>query len=110
MNGDNGVTVEHFKVLGGGHTWPGNAIGGAGTNYDIDASAEIWKFFSKYDINGLIEPTGLEESANGIYTLELYPNPTNSFINLVGDFSYPINYQVFTMQGMKVMNGLINSS
>ena len=110
VNGDNGVTVEHFKVLGGGHTWPGNAIGGAGTNYDIDASAEIWKFFSKYDINGLIEPTGLEESTNGIYALELYPNPTNSFINLVGDFSYPINYQVFTMQGMKVMNGLINSS
>ena len=24
------------------------------TNYDINASVEIWKFFSKYDINGLI--------------------------------------------------------
>ena len=23
-------------------------------NYDINASIEIWKFFSKYDINGLI--------------------------------------------------------
>ena len=24
------------------------------TNYDINASVEIWRFFSKYDINGLV--------------------------------------------------------
>jgi len=52
--GDHGVTVEHFKVIGGEHTWPGAASWGVGTNYDIDASAEIWDFFSRYDINGLI--------------------------------------------------------
>ncbi len=51
-DGDNGVTVEHYKVIGGGHTWPGNAYGGAGTNNDIDASEEIWSFFNRYDING----------------------------------------------------------
>jgi polyhydroxybutyrate depolymerase len=47
--GDNYVTAEHFKIYGGGHDWPG-----AWGNMDINASAEIWKFFSKYDINGLI--------------------------------------------------------
>lgn len=46
------VAVEHYKVLGGGHTWPGAGKGYKNTNYDIDASAEIWRFFSQYDING----------------------------------------------------------
>jgi len=54
-NGDNGVTTELFKVIGGGHTWPGSNFSSGVTNYDINASLEIWKFFSRYDINGLIE-------------------------------------------------------
>ena len=56
-NGLNGVEVEHFKIVGGGHTWAGTAFPSPGTNLDIDASAEIWRFFSKYDINGLISTT-----------------------------------------------------
>ena len=47
-NGDGGVSVEHYKVIGGGHDWPGSF-----GNMDIDASLEIWNFGSKYDINGL---------------------------------------------------------
>lgn len=53
-NGDNGVTTELFKVINGGHTWPGSNISSGVTNYDINASVEIWKFFSRYNINGLI--------------------------------------------------------
>jgi len=58
-NGDNEATVEHYKIINGGHTWPGTVFASAGTNQDINASAEIWRFFSKYDINGLINPTVL---------------------------------------------------
>ena len=47
--GDNSVTTEHFKIYDGDHDWPG--VWG---NMDIHASAEVWKFFSRYDINGLI--------------------------------------------------------
>jgi len=47
--GDNYITTEHFKIYGGDHDWPG--VWG---NMDIHASAEVWKFFSRYDINGLI--------------------------------------------------------
>ena len=54
-NGSNGVTTELFKVIGGGHTWPGSNFSTGVTNYDIDACVEIWKFFSRYDINGLIQ-------------------------------------------------------
>jgi len=53
-NGDNGVTTELFKVINGEHTWPGSNFSSGVTNYDINASIEIWKFFSRYDINGLI--------------------------------------------------------
>ena len=53
-NGDNGVTTDLFKVINGEHTWPGSNFSSGVTNYDINASAEIWRFFSKYDINGLI--------------------------------------------------------
>ena len=67
-NGVNGVGVEHFKIIDGGHTWPGSNfpnIGDGGiTNYDINASLEIWKFFSKYDINGLINPTAIINEHN----------------------------------------------
>jgi polyhydroxybutyrate depolymerase len=49
--GDNGVTVEHFKVIGGTHAWP--RITGEGGGNDIDASEEIWKFLSRYDIQGV---------------------------------------------------------
>jgi polyhydroxybutyrate depolymerase len=47
--GDNNVTTKHLKIYGGDHDWPG--VWG---NMDIHASAEVWKFFSRYDINGLI--------------------------------------------------------
>jgi polyhydroxybutyrate depolymerase len=58
-NGNNGVTTELYKVYNGGHTWPGTSafFNNGVVNYDIDASVEIWKFFSKYDISGLINQT-----------------------------------------------------
>ncbi len=49
---DRSVAVEHYKVVGGGHTWPGSGVDDPDTNYDLHASAEIWRFFSEYDIDG----------------------------------------------------------
>ena len=50
-NGNNCVEVEHYKILNGGHTWPGAPIniGSGATNHDINASLLIWEFFLKYD-------------------------------------------------------------
>ena len=36
-------------MIGGGHDWPGSF-----GNMTIDANIEIWRFVSRYDINGLI--------------------------------------------------------
>ena len=41
--------VVHFEIDGGGHTWPGgNPLPFGATNRDINASEEIWEFFSRH--------------------------------------------------------------
>ena len=50
LNGDNSVITDHIIVNGAGHDWFG--VWG---NMDINSTAEIWKFFSQYDINGKIK-------------------------------------------------------
>ncbi len=44
----NGVTIEHFKILNGAHTWPGAPVIIGTTCMDFSASKEIWRFFSQY--------------------------------------------------------------
>ena len=48
--GNNNVEIEHYKIINGGHDWPGTY-----GNMDIDANSLIWRFVSKFDINGKIE-------------------------------------------------------
>ena len=52
INGDGCVAVEELKIINGGHDWP-SPLSSWG-NQDINASAEVWKFVSKYDMDGLI--------------------------------------------------------
>lgn len=72
--GDNGVEVEHYRIIGGGHTWPGAILPIGVTNYDFNASEVIWQFFDQYDINGRV--VGIQDELNGI-GLNLFPNPGN---------------------------------
>lgn len=48
-NGNNNVEIEHYKVINGGHVWPGTY-----GNMDINANSIIWNFVSQFDINGKI--------------------------------------------------------
>ena len=45
--GDNSVSVEHYKYIGGEHTWFDETYQGQ------NASKLVWDFMSRYDINGL---------------------------------------------------------
>lgn len=72
-NGINGHTVEHFKVIGGEHTWPGSPMPGSSdiTCMDFDARIEIWRFFCQYRRNTLLsvkDNTAADE-------IILWPNP-----------------------------------
>lgn len=105
--GDNGVSVEHFKVIDGGHTWPGTIflIPEAGsTNKDINASAEIWRFFSQYRLDVLTD-LGRNE-ANDLRPM-IYPNPGNGNVVL----ELPVSLQgeqltVTDLNGRIVYNGI----
>ena len=99
--GDNGTTAEHFKVLGGDHDWPG--VWG---NMDINASSEVWKFFAKYDINGLLSN---EEFSNHRTLFKVFPNPSNSIFTIENDFSSPAKYEITSITGKVVKRGIINS-
>ena len=104
-NGDNGVTTEHMKVLGGQHTWPGSVFNFPGTNQDINASMEIWAFFSRFDINGTLSVTEIENKQ-----VSVYPNPTNSIINLSLRFAEEVNFELISPLGKSLIIGTIKSS
>ncbi len=105
-DGDNGVNVEHFKVIGGDHTWPGNNFIPA--NQDIDASKEIWEFLKKYDIDGLIEPLSVDTFDRT--SVSIYPNPAKSEIIINNtNFRKITQYNIITISGQVIMTGEISS-
>jgi len=50
LNGNSNVEVQHLKITGGGHEWPGFS-----GNMDINASDEVWNFAKNFDLSGKIE-------------------------------------------------------
>ena len=104
-NGDNCVSVQELKVINGGHDWPGSF-----GNMDINASQEIWKFVSKYDINGLINCGSTEITTSKDLKFEIFPNPTSNIIYLNNLNKNSSNFQIFSSIGKMVMNGPINKT
>lgn len=106
--GNNGSTVEHFKIINGEHTWPGSAFGGVGTNQDIDACKEIWRFFSKYDIHGLINTTSVEERIDPT-TVLVYPNPATDAMTIVWPGVETTDYLISSLTGQFVQKGSLST-
>lgn len=79
--GDNGVEVEFYKIIGGGHSWPGAPVNLNTTNMDFHANQEIWRFFRKYRLNGNIVTS--KQKINTIQSdFEVFPNPSNGVITI----------------------------
>ena len=58
-NCNNKIIVIYYKVINGGHTWPGAGPPGysaGNTNQDFNASIEIWNFFKDHQLT----PTSIE--------------------------------------------------
>jgi polyhydroxybutyrate depolymerase len=104
-NGDGCVSVDHFKVIDGGHDWPGSF-----GNMDIDASSEIWNFVSKYDINGLIECTPNSVSTiNKRDDFQIFPNPVNDHLIIDIKIDSPNTYEIYSHLGQKLLFGKISN-
>jgi len=80
--GDKGSTVELYKIINGGHTWPGAAFAGSSgnTNMDINASKEIWRFFSQYSLDNLGAPASVQSTE--LLSFNIFPNPNQGHFNL----------------------------
>lgn len=99
-NGANGSTVELFKVLGGGHTWPGAPINTGVTNRDINASIEIWRFFSRYRLSTL--STGVSEQERLAFSVG--PNPSTDRFHLRFDGPADRTIRIFDATGRLLMD------
>ena len=104
-NGDNCVAIQELKVINGGHDWPGSS-----GNMDINASQEIWKFVSMYDINGLINCGSTDITISSDIDFEIFPNPTSEFITINSLDKKYLSYSIFSIVGKMVMNGSIDKS
>ncbi|HXH19072.1 MAG TPA: T9SS type A sorting domain-containing protein [Chitinophagales bacterium] len=83
---DDAAEVIHYKIEGGGHTWPGNTenffgVGGA-INLDIKASEIIWEFFKQYTLPEFqVSVTPVSEKA----FIPVYPNPAEDVLTISAD-------------------------
>jgi polyhydroxybutyrate depolymerase len=108
-NGDNCSEVVHYKVTNGQHTWPGSIFNFAGTNYDINASVEIWNFLSKYDIFGLIScnPANIDEQF-GIVDFQIFPIPCSESIHVDLKIAESSLYEIYSLHGKLLKSGFIS--
>ena len=108
-NGDNCSQVVHFKVTNGQHTWPGSIFNLAGTNYDFNASVQIWNFLSKYNIFGLIScnPVQVEEQFDSV-DFQVFPNPSNKSIRVDIKTAESSLYEIYSLCGQLLKSGSIS--
>lgn len=95
--GNDGHTVELFKVTGGGHTWPGTLVPSSNGNtcMDFSASHEIWRFFSQYER----DETASVEKETHQNSVNIWPNPGNGLISIQSEDAFVTAVSVFDLQG-----------
>lgn len=106
LEGDNGSTVEHFRISGGGHTWPGS-FPSPGTNQDFNASVEIWKFFSRYNLDDLRGITSVNEHSSSEIGLQIFPNPTEGLITVATRQAPGSPFQILSIHGQLMKEGIL---
>ncbi len=92
-NCDGGVEVVHYRILNGGHTWPGVPFIIGTTNQDIVASSIIWEFFNRHALN-----IGINENENSIIS-NFSSNPVTSTLHLQLKNPSPSLLSIFSSDG-----------
>jgi polyhydroxybutyrate depolymerase len=95
--------VVHYKVIGGGHTWPGAAIAIGPTSQDFNASATIWDFFNRFSL----ENTSSLSANNQTKKTAILNNPTSEYLN-IHHFYGDGNMQIYDLHGRIIAQSLLN--
>ncbi|NUM50197.1 MAG: T9SS type A sorting domain-containing protein [Flavobacteriales bacterium] len=98
QNGTNNSSVELYKIIGGGHSWPGAPVNINITNMDFSASKEIWRFFSQYKLDQL-NNINIKIQPN---TIRVFPNPSNNTFSVWFNNNETRNINVYNTLGMLV--------
>ena len=95
---DSDTETFYYDIKGGGHTWPGGSFPGGGwpeflgpVNRDINASAEIIKFFSR-NPRSKTSTYNEKEALPSEIALNVYPNPFIERVTI--EFRTPITTDV----------------
>lgn len=103
--------VNLYKVIGGGHQWPGTTalLGGLGTiNRDINASAEIWSFFNNHSCpvpSAVQQPTG-----EAVSVFVLVQDAEAGIILLKHTANNPFNVEMYDLSGKRILQQLAEGS
>ena len=108
---DCGAAVRFFRVLGGGHTWPGvenpflEPLLGE-TNEDIQASEELWRFFEGFTA-GCTPTSARPEMESGALSLRAFPSPFRQLLTVAFSKALPstASFVLSDMQGRVAMRG-----
>ncbi len=93
-NCDNNSSIIHYKIINGGHSWPGanDAFWSSGNlNNDISANVEMWNFFINYE-NPLVNiawaktvevfPAYLDPQGDTLFVKAYIANPENHSVSV----------------------------
>ena len=73
---DSNKQVIHYRIIDGGHTWPGSPFIIGITNQDFNASAVIWNFFNQFSLTTDIDNIPVQTN------IVISQNPFTSFIDI----------------------------
>lgn len=98
--------VQHYKIINGGHTWPGTPFIIGTTCQDFKASEVIWQFFAKYKR----QTVSTKDLIVG--ELQLNPNPTVDALEIsITDYNnLPQSLDCLNQFGIKIKSFSIQSA
>lgn len=110
--GDQQSEVIHYKVIGGGHTWPGsgnNFFGLVGNlNDDVNASEIIWEFFNRHSLQGGIN--SVNEAFSQANSISVFPNPVQNILNIEWNETEISSIQLTDVSGRIITETIPESS
>ncbi|MEO1259800.1 MAG: T9SS type A sorting domain-containing protein [Bacteroidota bacterium] len=103
---DCNADVFFYKLINGGHTWPGVFIAGqaavlGNTNRDLNASDELWDFFSSYTLCDEMVSVGENRFESHF---SVYPNPASTEVNVVFPIGLETKITISDMRGQLLIS------